>query len=122
MSINADEKTSLEISETIETLLRVSRESNFKLWRDIARRLSGGSRRYATINVGKLSSLSKEGEILIVPGSVLGEGKLDKKVVIAGLRATRSALEKITASGSTFKSLKDLASENPKPANARIMR
>lgn len=122
MSIKADKKTSSEITETIDTLLRVSRESNFSMWRDIARRLSGGKQRYASINVGKLNDISKEGEILIVPGSVLGEGKLTKKVVIAGLRASRTALDKISSSGSTFKKLKDLASENPKPSNARIMR
>lgn len=122
MSVKADKKTSPEVTETIDTLLRVSRESNFIMWRDVARRLSGGKRRYASINVGRLNDLSEDGETLIVPGSVLGEGKLTKKVVIAGVRASKVALEKISSSGSTFKKLKDLASENPKPSNARIMR
>ncbi len=122
MSIKADRKTSPEVEETIDTLLKVSRESESPVWRDIAKRLSGGRRRYASINVGKLNELSEEGDILIVPGSVLGEGKLTKKVVIAGLKASDTALEKISSSGSTFKKLIDLALENPKPVNVRIMR
>jgi large subunit ribosomal protein L18e len=122
MSLNGKNKESNEIADTIDTLVRVSRESNSTMWRDIAERLSGGSRRYASINVGKINRLSKEGDIVIVPGSVLGSGVINKKVTLSALKISKSAMEKLQRSGSSFKPIKQFATENPKVKNPKILR
>jgi len=122
MSLNGKNKESNEIADTIDTLVRVSRESNSTIWRDIAERLSGGSRRYASINVGKINRLSKEGDIVIVPGSVLGSGVINKKVTLSALKISKSAMEKLQRSGSSFKPIKQFATENPKVKNPKILR
>ena len=43
MSLNGKNKESNEIADTIDTLVKVSRENSSSMWRDIAERLSGGS-------------------------------------------------------------------------------
>ncbi len=122
MSLNSKMKNSSEIADTIDTLVKVSRENSSVIWRDIAERLSGGNRRYASINVGKINKLSKDGDVIIVPGSVLGTGIISKKVTLSALRISKSAMIKLQKSGSSFKTLKELALENPRIKDPRIMR
>ena len=122
MSLNGKKKESNEIADTIDTLVKVSRENSSSMWRDIAERLSGGSRRYASINVGKINRLSNDGDIVIVPGSVLGSGIINKKVTLSALKISKSAMEKLQKSGSSFKPIKQFATENPKVKNPKILR
>jgi large subunit ribosomal protein L18e len=122
MSLNGKNKESNEIADTIDTLVKVSRENSSTMWRDIAERLSGGSRRYASINVGKINRLSSDGDIVIVPGSVLGSGVINKKVTLSALKISKSAMEKLQKSGSSFKPIKQFATENPKVKNPKILR
>ncbi len=122
MSLNGKNKESNEIADTIDTLVKVSRENSSTMWRDIAERLSGGSRRYASINVGKINRLSNDGDIVIVPGSVLGSGIINKKVTLSALKISKSAMEKLQKSGSSFKPIKQFATENPKVKNPKILR
>ncbi|MCL4451215.1 MAG: 50S ribosomal protein L18e [Candidatus Thermoplasmatota archaeon] len=122
MSLNGKNKDSNEIVDTIDTLVRVSRENSSAMWRDIAERLSGGSRRYASINVGKINKLSNDGDVVIVPGSVLGSGVINKKVTLSALRISKSAMQKLQKSGSSFKPIRELATENPKLKNPKILR
>ncbi|MCL5679015.1 MAG: 50S ribosomal protein L18e [Candidatus Thermoplasmatota archaeon] len=107
---------------TIEKLITISRENNSVFWRDIAERLNAGSRRYSSINVGKISRLATEGETVVVAGSVLGSGFVDKKVTVSALAISENARKKLEENGSTFKSLEELAAENPKGSNLRILR
>ncbi|EQD37772.1 50S ribosomal protein L18e [mine drainage metagenome] len=122
MSLNSKLKSSSEIADTIDTLVKVSRENSSVIWRDVAERLAGGNRRYASINIGKINKLSKDGDVVIVPGSVLGTGVINKKVTLSALRISKSAMAKVQKSGSSFKTLKELAMESPKIKDPRIMR
>lgn len=122
MSLTAEKKTSKYLKDTISTLNTISRENNAPFWRDIAVRLTGGDRRKAEINVGKIGRLSNDGETIVVAGSVLGSGYFDKKVTVSALKISDKAREKITESGSVFKTLEELAAENPKGTNLKILR
>ena len=122
MSLNGKNKDSNEIADTINTLVKISRENGSAMWRDIADRLSGGGRRYASINVGKINKLSNDGDVVIVPGSVLGSGIINKKVTLSALRISKSAMQKLQKSGSSFKSIREFAAENPKLKNPKILR
>ncbi|EQB68199.1 MAG: 50S ribosomal protein L18e [Candidatus Thermoplasmatota archaeon] len=122
MSIQAERKTSPKIMETVETLLKLSRENQSPLWRDIAKRLSETRQNYADLNVGKISKMCKDGDIVVVPGKVLGSGYMEKKLKISALDVSEKAMKKIKDSGSEFVFLADLAKENPEPKNLKIMR
>ncbi|MHB1439643.1 MAG: 50S ribosomal protein L18e [Cuniculiplasma sp.] len=122
MSIQMERKTSLKIMETVKTLLEVSRENQSPMWRDVARRLSETRQNYADLNVGKISRLCKDGDVVVVPGKVLGSGYMEKKVRISALDVSEKAMKKIKESGSEFISLLDLARESPEPKNIKIMR
>lgn len=122
MSIKTDRKTDERIKQTVDKLLELSRTNSSSLWRDLAKRLSGGRRRYASINLEKIDKLSNEGDTLVVPGSILGSGNLSKKLTLSSLRISQKALDKLKSAGCTYKTIEELSTENPKGSNIKIMR
>ena len=122
MSIDVSRKASDPLRNTIAALNTISRENNGKLWRDVAERLSGGRRRYASVDLGKIQRFSSEGDHVVVVGTVLGGGGLSKKVTISALWISKQAEAKLAESGSTFKTLLEAASENPKGTGIKVIR
>lgn len=122
MSLKANRKTNPLLKDVVNGLLEISRESGSSLWRDIAGRLTGGDRRYASVNVGKISRLSADGDVVVIPGSLLGAGYIDKKITVSALKISEKAMKKLDEAGGSFKPLVDMAKENPKGTNIRIMR
>ena len=122
MSLKPVNKESQAIRETVDELLKISRENNSVFWRDVARRIAASRRTYASVNVGKIDSLVNDGETVVVPGSLLGSGYFEKKVTLAAIRVSKGAFAKISNSGGEIKSLVDLARENPKGTNIRLLR
>lgn len=78
-------KTNPRIPELISTLKEESRNNDVLIWRDIAKRLEKPSRRYAQVNLSKINRYAKEGEVVLIPGKVLGAGELKTSVTIAAL-------------------------------------
>lgn len=122
MSLQTTRKSSPTMKETIEKLISISRDNQSIFWRDIAERLIGGRRRYSAVNIGKINRLTSSGETVVVAGSVLGSGFIDKKITISALAITDNARKKLEENGSSFKSLEELATENPKGSNLKILR
>jgi large subunit ribosomal protein L18e len=121
MSLKTQRKTSYVLKDTVDELGKISRESKSALWRDIAIRLTRPSRVMSQVNLGKISKMISDGETIVIPGKVLGNGYFNKKITISALYASESALKKIKDSGSQFISLRDLATENPKGSNLKII-
>ena len=90
------------------------------MWKEIARRLAI-KRRRAEVNISKIDRYAKDGETIVVPGVVLGNGDITKKVKIAALRFSKSAKEKLLKAGCEVLTLEELLSENPEGKNTRIM-
>ncbi|MDS0257253.1 50S ribosomal protein L18e [Thermoplasmatales archaeon AK] len=122
MSIRHDHKENPFLKNTVDELLKISRESGSTFWRDIAERLVEGKHRLASTNLGKIEKLSSDGDTIVIPGTVLGSGYFNRKATLSSLRVSSSAFRKIKESGSTFKNLVDLARENPKGTNLKILR
>ncbi|MCL4342554.1 MAG: 50S ribosomal protein L18e [Candidatus Thermoplasmatota archaeon] len=122
MPIDVSRKTSPVLSNTIIQLNELSRKNQSTFWRDIAEKLSAGRRRYASVDLGKIERLCNEGDTVVVPGAVLGGGNLQKKITVSALKFSSSAVDKIANVGGKHTSLVQLAEENPKGTNIKIIR
>ncbi len=87
----------------------------------IAEELSRQRRRRVEVNIAKLERLCKERETVVVPGKLLGYGKLSKPLTVAAWKFSKQALEKIDAAGGKAISIEELVSENPRGSNVRII-
>jgi len=87
-------KTNLGLVETI-----IAAKKN-KAWREIAGLISTPRKRQVSINLSDIDKKSKQGEIIVIPGKVLSQGELNKKIKIVALNFSEKAKEKIIKSGS----------------------
>jgi large subunit ribosomal protein L18e len=109
-----------ELRELIVSLEKASKKNSAPLWKDISRRLSGPRRGMARVNVGKIDANTKEGDVVIVPGKVLGSGFLTHGVEVAALGFSMEAERKISSQGSCM-DIKALAEKNPKGTGIIIL-
>ena len=102
-------------------LKKVAIEKKRPLWKTIAVELSKPTRNRREVNIYKLDKNSKEGEIIIVPGKVLGTGALSKKITVAALQFSESAKEKILSNKGEVLSIEELMKKNPDAKGVKIM-
>ncbi len=105
-------------SYLVDTIFEAKKSKN---WNRIAQLVSGSRRKYASVNLGRIEKESKEGEILIIPGKVLGNGDLTKKVKICALYFSDSALNKIKQSKNEPVKIVDEIRKNPEAKGVRIL-
>lgn len=104
----------------IQTLKRTSIEHKVPLWKRIAEDLEKPSRQRRIVNVFKIDAYAKDGDVVIVPGKVLGEGNLTKKVTVCALSFSDEAASKIGKSGKTM-TITELMKSNPKASKVKIL-
>ncbi len=92
-----------------------------KIWKDIAWRITRPRQNLAEVNVGHLEKHTNDGDVIVVPGKVLGNGKITHKITIAALSFSHKAREKIEKAGGRCISLESLAEENPEGRSVRII-
>ncbi|MEM3186275.1 MAG: 50S ribosomal protein L18e [Conexivisphaerales archaeon] len=83
--------------QIIDSLSKLSRES--QVWKVVFEIAKSSRKRMAVVNVGKIELLSKEGMPILVPGKVLGAGRLRKKVIVGAFDFSATARKKIISAG-----------------------
>jgi len=106
---------------TIRQLRKAARANNARIWRYVAELLERPRRRRVVVNLSKISRYAKPGEVVVVPGKVLGAGALNKPVTIAAMSFSLAAVEKIRAAGGKTMHILDLVKENPRGSGVRIL-
>ena len=113
--------TNILLRTLIAELRKASRIYRAPAWRAVADILEKPRRRRVAVNLSKINRYAREGEMIIVPGKVLGSGYLEKNVTIAAFSFSSQALEKIRLSGARAITLKEALRENPRARNVRII-
>lgn len=114
-------KTNPQVLHLISDLKNQSREKGVALWRDIALRLERPLRNYAEVNLSKINRHTKEKEVVLVPGKVLGAGELNHQLTIAAVNFSASAKNKITVAGGSCLTIEELMSRNPEGSGVKII-
>ena len=114
-------KTNLQLLDLISGLKKQSREKQVPLWRDIALRLERPTRNYPEVNLSRINRYTKEKDLILVPGKVLGAGELDHQLTVAALSFSGSAKNKITAAGGSCLTIQELITRNPEGSRVRIL-
>ncbi len=106
--------------ELIKLIKNLS-EKEEEIWKDVAERLSKTRKNMAEVNVEKINRFAKNGEDIIVPGKVLGYGKLEKKVRVAAFKFSKEAKRKIESSGGKCLKIEEFIESNPKGSKAKLL-
>src|SRR3989344_8365127 len=84
-----------------------------KKWQGIAQIVSAGRRNYSAVNLRRIEKESSDGDLIVVPGKVLGSGDLTKKLKICALYFSESALNKIKQNKGEAIKIIDEIKKNP---------
>lgn len=98
---------------SIYTLMQAHKKSNAKIWLSAIECLSRSNTRRTLANVGKISRLTKDGDLVLVPGKVLGGGTIAHKVTVGAYNFSEKASWKIQKAGGKTLSLEGFVKKFP---------
>jgi large subunit ribosomal protein L18e len=90
-------------------------------WRRVYELLNRPARKRVVVNISKINRYAQDGDVIVVPGKVLGSGELEKKVTVAAFSFSYTALEKIEAAGGRAVHILEMVKENPRGSNMKII-
>jgi len=114
-------KTNPELNTLIHELKKNADENDSPIWKDIALRLEKPLNNWPVVNLNRINKHINEKETALIPGKVLSDGNLTKKVSIAAWSFSETAKEKIQKAGSKYMSIEELLKNNPKGKDIRIL-
>ena len=109
-------KTNPELAETIKL---ASKNQN---WMNIAKILSGPTRKYSSLNLFQIDEKAKTGDTILITGKILSKGDLTKKIKIVGLSISAEAKEKLKTTKSEFIPIIEEIKKNVKFEGIKILR
>lgn len=113
--------TNIVVRKTIRELRKAANQNNAAIWDYVAELIERPRRLRFAVNVSKINRYTKPGEVVVVPGKVLGAGRLDHPVTVAALGFSEQAVEKIRAAGGRVLHILQLIRENPRGSGVRII-
>lgn len=106
----------------IRNLREKSKENEAQIWEDLADKLSKSNRSRAEVNLSQINRNTSDGEVIVVPGKVLGSGIMDHSVTIAAFDFSNRAESRILNADGEILSIEDLLEKKPEGSNVRIMK
>ncbi len=121
MSMKMNRATNPVLRSLIVDLAKKTHEVGSPVWRDLAARLARSNSRRAEVNISRIARYTRKGDIVAVPGKVLGAGRIGHAVTVAAFAFSDKARQKITSAGGRCLSLGELVQEIPEGSNVKIM-
>lgn len=109
------------LDNTMWTLRLAFKKTKAPIWRALEAKLSGSRANRREVNVGTLAERSKSGEVLVIPGKVLGTGVLGHKLTVCAYSVSEGAVKKIISAGGKVVSFEDLVKKHPDGKGVRII-
>ena len=109
------------LRDLIGELKKRSNEQSVKLWKRIALDLEKPTRNRRAVNLSRINRNTKENEVIVVPGKVLGSGMLNHKLTISAYQFSEQAKDKIEKAGAKIVSLLDISKDKPDGKKIKII-
>ena len=115
-------KSNPHISQLAKRLSKLSNKESANIWHAVSDILIGPSRNWAEVNIGKLDRLTKDKEIILVPGKLLSAGTISHPVDVYAFSASNSAKTQIAAAKGKVGTIEELMEKNPKGTGVRLLK
>jgi len=122
MAKQKTEKANPQLILLRESLKAYAKEHQANVWKELARRLEAPSSNYAKVNLSRLNRYTNAGDVVIVPGKVLGAGSIDHPISIGALNFSENARLKLLAAAGTVVTIDEIIQGSPKGSNVKIIR
>jgi len=106
----------------VRQLIRTLENTKISVWKVVADTLKKARRSRVEANIGRLNRITADGDVIVIPGKVLGTGPFDRKITIGALAWSASVEEKIKAAGSKIMDLHALVESYPSGSNVKLIK
>jgi len=107
--------------ELIAQLQQAASKEKAGLWDSVAQDLARSRKNRSEVNIYHLNKHTAGGDVVVVPGKVLGDGVLEHKIDVAAYRFTPSAAKKIAEAGGRALNITELMKSNPTGTKVKII-
>ncbi len=114
-------KENPELVRLVVELKKAARAHEAPVWAAVADRLERPRHQSTPVNVGHLERLTAAGDTVVVPGKLLADGRLAKRLTVAAFHFSKQARGKIHAAGGSALSLHELLKAHPDGAGVRLL-
>ena len=105
----------------IRQLEKAAKTEDVSIWGNVAEALGKSRKNRAQVNIYRINKNTKEGDLIVVPGKVIGSGRLNHKVGVAAFNFTDGAKKEILAAGGEALSIPELIAKNSKGSGVKII-
>jgi large subunit ribosomal protein L18e len=116
------EKPGEKIQNLILILEKTFKKKNSNIWKTILENLKRSRKNRVKVNLDRLSRYGKEDKFIIVPGKVLGSGRIEKKLKIAAIDFTHGSKVKIEQVGGECLNITELINKKIEGKDIMIIR
>ncbi len=105
----------------LNELRRASKKYDAPIWRYVRELMDRPKRRRVSVNLSKINRYSSEGDVVVVPGKVLGAGNIDHRITIAAYDFSLTAYTKLREAGCMILTIPELIQRFPKGSGVKII-
>lgn len=105
-------------SELVETIVAAKKN---QAWLDVAAILSSSRKNRKDANLSEINNSAKGTKKIVVPGKVLSQGNINKKIKIIALNFSDKAKEKLSRAGCETSRLLEEIKSNPSGEGLKIL-
>jgi large subunit ribosomal protein L18e len=109
------------VGNIVWTLRKAFKKNKTSIWKFLEHEISKPRSIRRVVNISRLSSVTKNDEVIIVPGKVLGSGEMDHKLTVCAFSISEMAAKKITDVGGNVITLNELVDRYPDGRGVRII-
>lgn len=103
----------------VDTIIQAKKNDK---WQEVASILTTSRRLRPEVNLDRISQEAKVGEIVVIPGKVLSQGNVDKKIKVVAMAFSEKAKEKLLSSGCQVSFIDEEIKKNPNAQGVKILR
>ncbi len=120
MDEKTERKTNPVLQDVIQQCEEAARRNDAAVWQRVADELQRSNRSQRTVNLSRIERHTEDGDTVVVPGKVLGSGRLTKDVTVAAFNFSASAREAVHGAG-TATHIEDLVEDRPDGSGVEVL-
>jgi len=105
--------TNAVVLHMAKELKEASKKNKAPIWSRLAELALKPSSARRIVNISQIDRLTKDGDVIIVPGKVLGTGSMSHKITLCSFSISNSGAQKIFERGGKILSYSELIKNHP---------
>ena len=122
MRVTMEAKTNPRTLNMVKEMYALSEKEGAAIWKDLAKRFEKPRRNWAEVNLSRLNRVTKKGDVIVVPGKILGNGLIEHPIEAYVFSISESAKSAIEKAKGKVGIIEDLMKKNPKATGVRIIK